>query len=154
MIVVANTYMLNIFRKIEIFKLNLGDNVINIKTGVISIKDGFMLKYHNLTGKHVITYGSIGKLIFYQDFTLSNKEFFIFNEESIYVLNYTIDDEKLKPEEYLASIIKEINEKEGIKENKEISKIKPLGPSMNLPKDQYIEEMLKKRQLLDAQYNR
>lgn len=150
MIIVANTYMLNIFKKITLFKLDLGNSLINIKTGVIAIKDGFMLKYFNLTGKNVITYGTIGKLIFYQDFTLPDKEFYIFNDESIYGLNYTVEDEKLKPDEYLVSIIKEINEKEGIKENKEDqNKIKPLGPSQNLPKDQYIEEMLKKRKMLN-----
>ena len=46
--------------------------MINEKEGRINIKDPFMLKYLNMTGKQILTYGSIGKLIFYQDFTLSN----------------------------------------------------------------------------------
>ena len=47
------------------------------------------------------------------------KEFYIFNDDSIYGLNYTEEDLKTSPENYLASIIQEINEKEGIKENQE-----------------------------------
>ena len=146
MIVVANTFMLNIFRKIPIFKLDLGSNFIDMKQEKIIIKDPFILKYLNMTGKQILSYGSIGKLMFYQDFTLSSQEFYIFNDESIYGLNFTDDDSKVSPEDYLASIIQEINEKEGIKENdKTINK--KTDPDIKLPEDQYIQEMIKKRQL-------
>ena len=146
MIVVANTYMLNIFKKISIFKLNLGDQLMELEGQVekISIKDPFMLKYLNMTGKQILTYGQIGKLIFYQDFTLSEKEFLIFNDDSIYGLNYTSEDSKISPETYLASIVQEINEKEGIKEDTTVPETKK-GPSINLPMDQYLQEMIKKR---------
>ena len=148
MIVVANTYMLNIFRQISIFKLNLGNNFIDMKQGKIVIKDPFMLKYLNITGKQILTYGTIGKLIFYQDFTLPSKEFYIFNDDSIYDLNYSVEDSKISPENYLASIVQEINEKEGIKDNKE-ELIKKTTPDIKLPTDQYIQEMIKKRQMLN-----
>jgi len=145
MIVVANTYMLNIFRKISIFKLDLGDSLISLKEERVVIKDPFMMKYLNMTGKQVLTYGQIGKLIFYQDFTLSDKDFYIFNDETIYKLNYTSEDSKLSPENYLASIVQEINEKEGIKDvaTVEIKK----DPDIKLPADQYLQEMIKKRKL-------
>lgn len=145
MIVVANTYMLSIFKKIPIFKLNLGVQLMALEGQVekISIKDPFMLKYFGMTGKQILTYGQIGKLIFYQDFTLSDKEFLIFNDESIYGLNYTSEDSKISPEAYLASIVQEINEKEGIKEDTTVETKK--GPSINLPMDQYLQEMIKKR---------
>ena len=78
MIVVANTYMLNIFRQISIFKLDLGKNLMALNGEKVDIKDPFMLKYYNMTGKQILTYGSIGKLSFYQDFTLSSKEFYVF----------------------------------------------------------------------------
>lgn len=144
MTVVANTFILNIFKQISIFKLNLGSNLIPINGERVEIKDPFMLKYFNMTGKQILTYGSIGKLIFYQDFTLSTKEFYIFNDESIYCLNYSEIDSKISPEAYLASLVQEINDKEGIKENS--TKIdKKKDPDIKLPADQYIQEMIKKR---------
>ena len=147
MTIVANTYMLNLFRQIDLFKLNLGKSLTPINEDRIVIKDPFMLKYLNMTGKQILTYGSIGKLIFYQDYTLPQKEFYIFNDESIYSLVYTDNDTKNTPQSYLASIIQEINEKEGIKESSDTIKDKKKGPDMKLPKEQYIEEMLKKRKL-------
>ena len=153
MIVVANTSMLNIFRQISIFKLDLGVQMINEKEGRINIKDPFMLKYLNMTGKQILTYGSIGKLIFYQDFTLSNNEFYIFNDQSIYELIYTEEDKKISPENYLATIVQEINEKEGIKENNQKMDIKKKNPDIKLPADQYIAEMIKKRKLENEQSN-
>ncbi len=78
MIVVANTFMLNIFKQIPIFKLDLGQNLISLKEEKIVIKDPFMLKYLNMTGKQILTYGSIGKLNFYQDYTLSIKRILYF----------------------------------------------------------------------------
>ena len=136
--------MLNIFKKISIFKLDLGKNLMPINGDRVEIKDPFMLKYLNMTGKQILTYGSIGKLIFYQDYTLSTNEFYIFNDESIYGLEYTEADSKVSPENYLASLVQEINEKEGIKENAE--KVdKKRDPDIKLPADQYIQEMIKKR---------
>lgn len=150
MIVVANTYMLNIFKQISIFKLDLGNNFISLKEEKIVIKDPFMLKYLNMAGKQILTYGSIGKLSFYQDFTLPDKEFYIFNDDSIYSLMYSNDDSKLSPEKYLASVVQEINEKEGIKDNKD-QDIKRNKPDIKLPADQYIQEMIKKRRLENEQ---
>lgn len=145
MIIVANTTMLNIFRKISIFKLNLGINFIDMKQERINIKDPFMVKYLNMTGKQILTYGSIGKLNFYQDFNLKSNEFYVFNDKTIYNFIYTDDDSKITPESYLASIVQEINEKEGIKEQTE--KIENKVPDIKLPADQYIQEMIKKRKL-------
>jgi hypothetical protein len=146
MIVVANTQMLNLFRQISIFKLDLGVNLISLKEEKIQIKDAFIVKYLNMTGKQILTYGTIGKLMFYQDFTLPNNEFYIFNDDTIYSLIYTQEDKKVSPESYLASIVQEINEKEGIKDNdKSEVNNKKKDPDMKLPTDQYIQEMIKKR---------
>lgn len=144
MTIVANTYMLNLFRKIPIFKLDLGRNLIDLKQEKIHITDGFMLKYFSMTGKQILTYGTIGKLKFYQDFTLPDREFFVFNDESIYGLTYTTEDSKISPENYLASVIQEINEKEGIKETQDKSNHRK-DPDIKLPTDQYLQEMIKKR---------
>jgi hypothetical protein len=140
--------MLNIFRQIPIFKMNLGMGLIDQKQEKIVIKDTFMLKYINMTGKQVLTYGTIGKLVFYQDFTLPSKEFYIFNDETIYGLNYTDNDSTLNPENCLVSIIQEIIEKEGIKETSSINPEEhKKDPDIKLPVDQYIQEMIKKRKL-------
>jgi hypothetical protein len=147
MIVVANTFMLNIFKKISIFKLDLGVQLIDLKQEKINIRDPFMLRYLNLTGKQLVTYGSIGKLNFYQDFTLPSKEFYIFNDQTIYSLIYSDEDSSVSPEKYLASIVQEIHEKEGIKENTEV--VKKKTPDIKLPADQYLQEMIKKRKLDD-----
>ena len=146
MIVVANSDMLNIFKRISIFKFDLGQILMSMKEDKIVIKDPFMLKYLNMTGKQILTYGSIGKLIFYQDFTLPAKEFYVFNDNSIYGLNYTEEDHRISPENYLASIVQEINEKEGIKDNSDVIEQKK-KPSIKLPADQYIQEMIKKRKV-------
>ena len=150
MIIVANTFMLNMFRRIPIFKLDLGVNFIDLREENIRIKDPFMLKYLNMTGKQILTYGSIGKLIFYQDFSLSDREFYIFNDDSIYGINYLPEDEKLSPENYLASIVQDINEKEGIKETKKEEISQKKNPDISLPYDQYIQELIKKRKLESA----
>ena len=146
MIIVANTFILNIFRKIPIFKINLGNSLIDMKQEKILIKDPFILKYLNMTGKQTMTYGTIGKLIFYQDYTLPSNEFYVFNDETIYSLKYTSDDSSYSPENYLASIVQEINVKEGIKESSDtINHVK--NPDIKLPADQYLQEMIKKRNL-------
>lgn len=147
MIVVASTYMLNIFRKIKIFKLNLGNNFIDIKKGELDIKDRFMIRYFEMTGNQILTYGNIGNLSFYQDFMLANNSFYIFNGDSIFNFIYTDDDMIMKPEDYLTSIIKEIDDRENInKINKDVDSEKNKNnPDIKLPYDQYIEEMIKKR---------
>ena len=137
--------MLRLFKKISIFKLNLGKSMVDPKQEKIVYTDSFILKYLNMTGKQIVSFGSIGKLRFYQDFSLPEKEFFIFNDESIYGLIFTEEDSKITPENYLASIVQEINEKEGIKENEQEVIQTRRDPDMRLPLDQYIEELLKKR---------
>ena len=49
MIVVANSDMLNIFKRISIFKFDLGQSLMSMKEDKIVIKDPFMLKYLNMT---------------------------------------------------------------------------------------------------------
>jgi hypothetical protein len=149
MIVVANTFMLNFFKQISIFKLNLGNSMVPMNEKKIVIKDTFILKYLNVTGKQILTYGSIGKLQFYQDFTLPQKEFLIFNDDTVYDYQFVEEDKDTSPEKYLASIVEEINLREGIKEVEKVN-VKSKTPDMKLPSDQYIQEMIKKRKIENA----
>lgn len=145
--VVANGIILNKIRNLDIFELDLGESMIDQKTEEITIKDSFVYKYFNLSGKQILKYGNIGRLGFYQDFTLTDREYLIFNNEKLYTIIYDKDEEKLDIDEHLSNIIKEIEEVEGI-DNKEdkIIKNKKNNPDISLPKDQYIQEMIKKRQ--------
>ena len=143
--------MLNIFRKIPIFKLDLGEKFISENKERIEIKDSFIVKYFDMYNKMILKFGSIGNLSFYQDFLLKSKEYYIFNNNSIYKLIYTEDKFNLNPETYLTSIIKEIDEKEGIAAQTENKINIKKTPDIKLPTDQYINEMIKKRKLDNEQ---
>jgi len=143
--VVANGIVLNKTKKLDIFELDLGTSVINQKTGTWDIKDSFIYKYFTMTGKYILKYGKIGKLGFYQDFTLPEREYIIFNNEKLYNVIYDENDEKLEMEEHLAKIIQEIEEIEDIDMNEEQKIQKAKVPDIKLSKDQYIAEMIKKR---------
>lgn len=143
--VVANGIVLNRIKTLDIFQLDLGDSVFDQKTEEFSIKDTFIMKYFSMFGKQILKYGNIGKLGFYQDFTLSEREYFIFNDEKLYTILYNKEEEKLSIDEHLAKIISEIEEVEGIHISVEDVKRKKNNPDISLPKEQYIQEMIKKR---------
>ncbi len=143
--VVANGIVLNKIKTLNIFELDLGESMFDQKTEELSIKDPFIIKYFAMFGKQILKYGKIGKLGFYQDFTLSEREYFIFNDEKLYTILYDKDEEKLIIEDHLTKIIKEIEEVEGIYVSEEEENRKKNTPDISLPKDQYIQEMIKKR---------
>jgi len=143
--VIANGVVLNKVKMLDIFELDLGDSMFDQKTEAFSIKDPFIIKYFSMFGKQILKYGNIGKLSFYQDFTLSEREYFIFNDEKLYTILYDKNEEKLTIDEHLANIIKEIEEVEGIYIGEEETQRMKSAPDISLPKDQYIQEMIKKR---------
>jgi hypothetical protein len=144
--VVANGIVLNKIKTLDIFKLDLGNSMIDQKTNELSIKDTFVYKYYTLFGKQILKYGNIGKLSFYQDFNLSGREYIIFNDEKMYNVIYDKDEEKLEIDEHLSKIIQEIEMVEGLHLSDDDSTDgKKNVPDISLPKDQYIQEMIKKR---------
>lgn len=143
--VVANGIVLNKVKMLDIFELDLGDSMFDQKTEEFSIKDPFIIKYFTMFGKQILKYGKIGKLGFYQDFTLPEREYFIFNDDKLYTILYDKNEEKLTIDEHLANIIQEIEEVEGIHISDEEQLRKKSTPDISLPKDQYIQEMIKKR---------
>lgn len=143
--VVANGIVLNKIKTLDIFELDLGESMTDQKTGEFVIKDPFIVKYYTMFGKQILKYGKIGKLIFYQDFTLVEREYFVFDNEKLYTIMYDKDEEKLNIDEHLVNIIKEIETVEGINLSEEEEKRKKNTPDISLPKDQYIQEMIKKR---------
>lgn len=145
--VVANSVVLNKIKVLDIFQMDLGDSMFDQKTEDFSIKDPFIIKYFSMFGKQILKYGNIGKLGFYQDFTLPEREYYIFNDEKFYTVIYNRDEEKLDIDEHLVNIIKEIEESEGIKLSEEEIERQKSTPDISLPKEQYIQEMIKKRQI-------
>lgn len=143
--VISNGTLLNRIKTLDIFQLDLGNAMLDQKSNEIDIKDTFIFKYFSLTGRQILNYGKIGKLGIYQDFKLSDDEYFIFNNEKLYTVIYDDSERKLNVEEHLTNIIMEIEENEGIDESDVIVEQKGKNPDIRLPKDQYIQEMIKKR---------
>lgn len=143
--VVANGKVLNKVKMLDIFELDLGNSMFDQKTEKFSITDPFTMKYFSMFGKQILKYGKIGKLGFYQDFTLSEREYFIFNDDKLYTILYDKNEENLAIDEHLANIIKEIEEVEGIHILEEDEIPNNGDPDISLPKEQYIQEMIKKR---------
>ncbi len=144
--VVANGTVLNKIKLLDIFKLDLGVSIIDQKSGDVEMKDPFIFKYFSLFGKQIMKYGNIGKLGFYQDFTLSQRDYVIFNDEKMYNVVYDKDEEKLRIDEHLSNIIQEIEDIEGVDvvSDDEIKQTRK-NPDLTLPKEQYLQEMIKKR---------
>jgi len=158
--IVANSYVLKNFSKINIFTMDLGKNLtgpVSTKTkdGItIKISDEFIKKYRSITGNIIFTYGTIGKLKFYQDNSLKNTEFVAFDGDKI----FEIDIENVStlindPREYLNDVISSIygleDEDEDEKEFNIVSEQKYFStvpeneelklPDIKLPYDAYVE---------------
>jgi hypothetical protein len=161
--VVANNYMLRYFRQIDIFKLELGNALrhLNVKQGEapkIKIKDTFVKQYENVNNVLIHKYGSIGIISFYEDQSLPRFEFHIYKNDQVYEIEATKEDINLGAYDYLTEILKMID-KQDISESTENDKIKDIVytnlpdetsiPDKNLPRDQYVEALLKRRQTLD-----
>lgn len=159
--VVANDRLLRHFKKIKIFKLDLGWNLkgpTSSKKGPskIKIKDEFIKKYENITGNIIHKYGDIGSILFYEDTTIKN-EFYIFESDKIYEIEYSDDDLLLDPTEYLANTLRDIEE-QNTNSKIEITKnvtytnmpVDIETPDISLPKEQYIDAMVKRRAMLDG----
>jgi len=160
--IVANNFVLKNFSNIDIFKRELGNNL----TGAVSnkgkdrsnlqikISDDFVHRYRNNTKNLIFRYGSIGSLVFYQDTKLENNEFIAFDGDKIYEIEIeSIEEFKNNPRKYLSNLLDKIEngEKEENGENYMLFSTVPNGveiPDITLPKDQYLDKMVKRRKKL------
>ena len=161
--IVANNYMLRYFRQIDIFKLELGNALrhINAKQGEapkIKIKDTFVKQYESINNILIHKYGSIGIISFYEDQTLPRFEFHIYKNDQVYEVEALQEDIELGAHNYLTEILKMID-------GQDIEKVTESGPikgvvytnlpdetsipDKKLPRDQYVEALLKRRQILE-----
>lgn len=167
--IIANSYILKIISNIDIFQLDLGNNLTGKRPEPgkgeemkITITDLFIKKYSTNVGRFIYKYGNIGNLKFYMDMLLSNKEMQIhLSEELIYDIEINEELLRSNPRTYLSNILQNI---ENIKNSQNIqieTKDEDFHllhissapehvekPEIDLPKDQYITEMAARRQKL------
>lgn len=166
--VVANNEILSFLKKISIFKLDLGDNLKgpvqknnkNDDVNKFKIKDLFIKKYENINKTIIYKYGDIGKLKFYIDMKLPKDDIHIYDEDKLFEFKFTSEDKLKEPSQYLSELLKVVEQgEENLTET--IDMIKNVTytnapkevqlPDPSLPKDQYIEEVIKRRKILQNQ---
>lgn len=171
--IVTNNSILRFFKTIKYFKIDLGNNLkgpVQRKKDpdfVIKIKDEFIKKYQTLTNRIIFKYGEIGSLKFYEDNSLKD-EIHIYDKEKVYEILVKKEDLEKDATTYLTELLQSIEENSEVVEVKEISdnnsdikEVKMvknvnytnmpddiIRPDMKLPRDQYIEAMVKRRKLL------
>jgi len=162
MVIVANSNLLRRFKQIDIFKLDLGTNLkgaVNMKPGKgeekkLKIRDEFIKKYNNLNGRYINKFGYIGYLVFYEDLYLPKDEIHVYKDKDIIEVKFTSEDYNKEPRTYLSELLETIDgkkiEKETIIEEKNIVYTNMpqdiIKPNMSMPKEQYIETLVKNRQ--------
>ena len=164
--IVTNNTLLRFFKKISIFKVDLGFNIkgaVNLKPGKvepsIKIRDEFVKKYQTLNGnKFIMKYGEIGTLKFYEDNSIETNTFHIYDKEKIYEIGLTSEDLQKDAGVYLTEVLQMLEEGsvEEVDNNEMIRNVSYSNmpedlarPDIKLPKDQYIDALLKRRKLLD-----
>ena len=159
--IVATSFMLRYFRQIDIFKVELGSALrhINVKQGqapTIKIKDTFVKYYENINNILIHKYGSIGIITFYEDQTLPRYEFHVYKDDQVYEVEALKEDIELGAQQYLTNILKMINNDNDDKDKNRIKDIVYTNlpdeasiPDKSLPKEQYIEALLKRREILN-----
>ncbi len=167
--IVTNNTMLRFFKKINIFKIDLGFNLkgsVNMKAGkgpepTIKIRDEFIKKFQTMNGnKFIRKYGEIGSLKFYEDSSVLGMEFHVYDNDKIYEIEASSEDLLKDAGVYLTEVLKMIEDGvEDTDEDPEFDMIKNvsysnipedvLRPDIKLPRDQYIDAMIKRKKLLD-----
>lgn len=168
--VVANNIILKYFKKIDIFKIDLGHNLkgpVQLKPDPeikFRIKDEFIKKHQTLTNRIIHKYGDIGSLRFYEDLQLPHNEFHIYRGEEIYEIMMHAEDFARVPKEYLSEVIQmieggtagtpqELAAREEIQVRKEkIYTNMPEElerPDISMPIEQYLEALALRRKKLN-----
>lgn len=162
MYIVTSTDILRRFKSIDIFQIDLGLNLkgpVNMNPGKeekkIKVRDEFNKRYHMLNGRYINKFGHIGTLTFYEDLSLPKDEIHIYKEKDIIEIKFTKEDYKIEPRKYLSDLLETIDgkkqqtEKDNKKESNVVYTNMPqeiVKPDISMPKDQYIEALVKNRQ--------
>lgn len=171
--IVCNNHLLRYFKKISIFTIDLGFNLkgpMMDKRGKgdvkIKVRDEFIKKYQTLNNTLIRKYGEIGKLKFYEDGRISQKEFHIYDNEKVYEIEATDKDLEKNPGEYLTEILQMIEDGDINKDDEYVesgmiknisysnmpeSMMRPdiaLNPNNPTEKQKYIDDLVNRRKLL------
>ena len=166
--VVTNNFMLKYFKQIKIFKLDLGTNlkgpVSKKRQGdgenSIRIRDEFVKKYQTLNNNSLIRkYGEIGRLKFYEDGNIKGNDFHVYNDGEIYEIVASSEDLSKDPSIYLTEILQMLENKPDDEDIEDIEQIKDVTytnmpedldrPNMKMPRDQYIESLVNRRNFME-----
>lgn len=159
--IVSSMYVLNFFRKIKDFEMDLGTNLkgpANLKRNgeepKIKIRDLFVKQYQTVNNRIITKFGNIGSLKFYEDLTMKNDELHIYHEDQIFEIEIDRINIATDSEKYLVDIIKYVKG-----ENVENDDVKDViytnmpenieRPDMTLPLEQYVEQLVKRRDILN-----
>jgi len=163
--IVTNNYMLRYFKTINLFKVDLGKNLKGPvgkrnSESIIMIRDEFIKKYQSLNrGKIIMKYGEIGTLKFYEDGQIPANIFHIYDKEQIYEIQASQDDLKKDATAYLTEILQMIEDAGDEPELEYKNVIKDVSytnmpedierPDISQPRDQYLENLLNRRKLIE-----
>jgi len=167
--IVATNYMLRHFRQIDIFTVDLGF-AMKQKTNKlgeapkIKVRDTFVKQYENINvGKFIHKYGQIGSIVFYEDSTLSRYEFHIYKDDKVFELEADSEDLQKSPGGYLTEVLQliekpnevEIDEKSGMIKNLVYTNLPEdiAAPNNKLEKTQYIDALVKRKELIEKLKN-
>lgn len=112
--IVTNLKIVNLFKKSEYFKVNLGMvSTLTDKTGERknNENDKFAFYYNNLYNTHIYAQGHIGDIMIYLDHYIKDDKiaFYVNHEEFIFDLDDKLMREK-GPNFYLGKMLKELKE--------------------------------------------
>lgn len=108
--IVGSTYFLRNLRDLDFFTLDFGKSKKDNKTEKFRKVDDFIIRYKQLYNKQILKFGRIGnKINFYEDLSMDNNEYIIFNNDDIYEI--TFDNNEIKNmEQYILSTLRKIEE--------------------------------------------
>ena len=90
--IVTNSLLQRQIMKIDIFKLNMGQSIMNRKTESVQIKDAFVSAYENTHNRLIHTYGNIGTITFYTDLRIPMDVLLIHADNKIFDIVYADGD--------------------------------------------------------------
>lgn len=108
--IVGSSYFLRNIRDLDFFTLDFGKSKKDAKTDKFRKLDEFIVKYRNLYNKQIMKFGKIGdKVLFYEDLSMNNNEYIIFNDDNIYEI--TFDNNEIKNmKQYILGILRKVEQ--------------------------------------------
>ena len=127
MYIVASSYFLRHLRSLDFFNLDLGKT--RKLQGNKDTKETFRkvsefeLKYHKLYQRDLVKFGSIGKIVFYDDVRFDKNTYLIFKDDEIYEVVWTNED-MVDVKNYILGVLRKIDMMDEDEEDEEETQTK------------------------------